>query len=195
MFLFNYRMELQKVLEKRASVRRFSPKNVKEEDIIEAIEAANLAPSPGNVQILKYILVRDEGLKEEIAECCCQDFVKTAQVIVVVCSDSTQVKRLYDIRAEKYIKHHVGAAVENFLLKIVDLGLASCWVGAFASNLKNILRIPDDIKPEVVLPIGYEAVGVHTSQKRKYSLNRRVFFDRYKNKLGRSFERVRRGEL
>jgi len=188
-------MELQKVLEKRASIRRFSPKKVKGEEIIKAIEAANLAPSPGNVQILKYIVVQDEELKEEIAESCCQDFIKTAPAIVVVCSDPTQVKRLYDIRAEKYIKHHVGAAVENFLLKITDLGLASCWVGAFANNLKNILKIPDNIKIEVVLPVGYEAVGAHTPQKRKYSLNRRVFFEKWKTKQGRSFERVRRADL
>ena len=78
-----------------------------------------------------------------------QSFIADAPFIVVVCSDKKEAELLYEERAERYVKHHVGAAIENFLLKITDLGLASCWIGAFSDNaIKDILEIPEDIHIE-----------------------------------------------
>ncbi|MCK4721500.1 nitroreductase family protein, partial [bacterium] len=51
--------------------------------------------------------------------------------IIVVCSDITQLKRSYGSRAEMYGRQQAGAVIENILLKVTDLKLASCWVGAF----------------------------------------------------------------
>ncbi len=188
-------MDLKKVLEKRASVKNFSDKKVKGEDIVAAVEAANVAPSPGNVQILKYIVVGDAETKEKIAEYCRQDFIKDAPVVVVVCSEDRDVKRFYDSRAGAYVKHHVGAAVENFLLKIVDLGLSACWVGAFSRGVRSLLKVPDNVTIEVILPVGYQAVKDKTVQKRKYSLNGRLFFEGWGNKYANGLEKVRRGDM
>jgi nitroreductase len=188
-------MNLQKVLEKRASIRKYSDKKVKPELIIEAIEAAHIAPSPGNLCMLRYIVVENQGLKEKIAESCQQDFVKDAPFVVIVCSDPSPAKKFYDIRAKQYVKHHVGASVENFLLKITDLGLASCWVGAFSEGIKSLLKIPDNIDVEVILPVGYQAVTDKRKQKPKSSLNRKIFFEKWGNKFGEPFEMIRRGDV
>jgi len=189
-------MDLQKAIEKRASIRKYSDKKVNPENILEAIEAANLAPSPGNTSILKFIIVENEELKETIAEYCNQDFVKTAQFIVVVCSDPLAVERLYDVRAEKYIKQHAGAAIENFLLKITSMGLACCWIGAFMEDsLKIHLKIPPTNNIEAILPVSYQLVSDKTVQKKKHPLNRKIFFEEWGNKYGKSFEKVRRDDV
>jgi nitroreductase len=188
-------MKLDQAIEKRASIRKFSPKSVKPEQIIEAIEAANLAPSPGNLQILRYIVIDNKETKEKIAEHTQQEFIKTAPFIIAICSDPKDVIKFYDDRAETYIKHHVGAAVENFLLKITEMKLASCWVGAFSDELQNTLKISNNLTLEVLLPVGHPAVNSETKQKRKYSIYGRVFYNSFRNTYQKGREMIRRDDI
>lgn len=184
-------MDFNKVLKTRVSIRNYSPKKPKYDKIIDAIEAANLAPSPGNLPILKFIIVEDEETIEKIAQACRQPFIKKTQVLVVVCSDSKNVDRMYDERADKYIKHHAGAAIENFLLKITDMKLASCWVGAFSDpTIKNALKIPDEIEVEAVLPIAYPSPIDKTKQKPKPNLGNICYFETYGNKYQKPIRKV-----
>ena len=176
-------MDLDKTLKTRASIRNYSDKSIKYDKIIDAIEAANLAPSPNNLPILKFLIVEDKETIEKITQACQQLFIKKAQVLVVVCSNSKNVDRLFDKRADKYIKQHAGAAIENFLLKITDMKLASCWIGAFSEvTIKNTLKIPDDIEVQAVLPIAYPHKTDKTKQKPKPNLGNIVFFEEYGNK-------------
>jgi len=184
-------MDLDKVLKQRASIRDYSDKKVKYDKIIDAIEAANLAPSPGNLSILKFLIVEDDEKIQKIAQACQQQFIKKASVVVVVCSDKGNVERMYDARADKYIKQHAGAAIENFLLKITDMGLASCWVGAFSeSAIKNSLKIPDEIQVEAVLPIAYESKEKTNKQKPKPNLGNIVYFNEWKNKYKKPVRKI-----
>ena len=175
-------MNFDTLLKKRASIRKFSSKKPKEEQIIDIIEAGNLAPSPGNLPILTYTIVENPELINKIANACQQDFIKQAQVIIVICSNQKKVNIMYDKRADKYTKQHAGAVIENMLLKITDLKLASTWVGAFSElTIRNALKVPDNINIEAILPIGYP-LNKQTHQKPKPPLEPRVFFDKYKNK-------------
>jgi len=184
-------MDFDNVIKKRASIRKFSSKKPKIENITQAIEAANMAPAPGNLQSLRFIIIENPETIEKIAEACQQSFVSQAHFLVVICSDPTQVERNYERRAKRYIKHHVGAAVENFLLKLIDLGLDSCWVGAFSdTTIKNLLRIPDNVDVEVVLPVGYKLVTDHKKQRNKQTLENRVFFETWKNKQKVPYRKV-----
>lgn len=187
-------MEFKKVIKERTSRRKYSSKKPKLEQVMELIEAANLAPSPGNLQILRYILVEDEKQIEKIAEACQQDFIKKAQILVVICSDPKNTERAYDKRAKKYIRQHAGAAIENFLLKATDMGLASCWVGAFVEfTIKNILNIPDHVDVEAVLTVGNKLITDRTKQKRKPELYERIWFGQYGNKYQKPFRTAYEG--
>ena len=79
-------MDFDKVIKKRASIRNYANKNVKYDKVIDAIEAANLAPSPGNIPIINYIIVEDPEKINKIADACQQDFIKTAPIVVALCS-------------------------------------------------------------------------------------------------------------
>ena len=46
-------MDFNKVIKQRSSIRRYSDKKPKIEDVVKLIDAANLAPSPGNLPILQ----------------------------------------------------------------------------------------------------------------------------------------------
>lgn len=174
-------MEFNRVVEKRQSIRNFNSAKVGWKEVIKAIDSALQAPSAGNLQTLRFILVSDKDKIKKLADASQQDFVAQAQFAVVVCSDKEQLVRMYDERAEMYSRQQAGAAIEHFLLKIVDLGMASCWVGAFSDRVvKEILQIPEDIDVEAILPIGYERG--RTRKKRKANLDSVMYFDKYKNK-------------
>ena len=174
-------MEFDRVVEKRQSIRNFSSKKVDWREVIKAIDSALQAPSAGNMQTLRFIIVSDRDKIKKLADASQQDFVAKAQFVVVVCSDKSQIARMYEDRAEMYSRHQAGAAIEHFLLKLVDLGLASCWIGAFSDEVvKGILQVPDDVNVEAILPVGYE-LG-KTKKRQKANLDSVLYFDKYKNK-------------
>ncbi len=189
-------MEFDTVIKKRASVREYSEKKPPMELVIEAIESANHAPSPGNLAILRYVIVEDPEQIKKISEACQQPFVERAKVLIVVCSDPKNAKIMYDKRTEKYVAQHAGASIENLLLKLTDLGLASCWVGAFSEfTIKNVLKIPESIVIEAVLPAGYQSKTSQTSQRRKHELDNRLYFAKYGDKKRVGYAKVRREDI
>ena len=176
-------MNFDDILKSRTSIKEFSSKKPKEEHIIDIIEAGNLAPSPGNLPILTYTIVENKEKINKIAEACQQFFIEQAQVVMVICSNQKNIDIMYDKRSKTYTKQQAGAAIENMLLKITELKLASTWIGAFSEvTIKNALKIPDEINIEAILPIGYPLKGEKTKQKTKPPLETRVFFNTYNNK-------------
>jgi nitroreductase len=55
-----------------------------------------------------------------------------------------------------YLSMNVAIAVEHIVLKAVDLGLGSCWLGRFdRDKVKEFLALTENIYPVVLLPVGY----------------------------------------
>ena len=182
-------MSINKIIKKRASLRKYAKRKVSHSKIIEIIEAGNHAPSPGNLSIARFVIVEDKEKIHQITEATQQAFVNDAQFIIVICSEAKRVKPMYEDRTDRYIKHHIGALVENMLLKITDLGLSTCWVGDFVDNqIKGILRIPDDCIVEALFPIGYEMPKV-SKQRLKPSLDECLYFNTWKNKYMNAIKR------
>ncbi len=183
-------MDIDKAIKERHSVRSYKSKAPDWRDIIKAIDSARLAPLAGNIPTLKFILVAEKDKIQQIADACQQDFVGTAKYLVVVCTDANQTARSYDNRGNRYCSQQAGAAIENFLLKLTDLGLAACWVGAFLEQqVKRILQIPEDIIVEGLFPIGYE-MPPKAKQKPKPRLDEILYFDKWKNKYMKPIKKV-----
>lgn len=156
-------MEFDDILEERHSVRSYSVKSVSLEDVVKILHAGRLAPAAGNIHILKFIVVSDKEKKKKLADAAHeQEFIAKAPYVIVVLSEISQLVRAYGERGKMYAKQQAGAAIENMLLKIVDLGMASCWIGAFDDlSVKRILKIPvskeDTMDVEALIPIAYSA--------------------------------------
>ena len=182
-------MNLDRVIEKRHSVRRFKSKKPDWKKIVKAIEAGSKAPLAGNIPTVKFILVSDKEKIQELAQAATQDFVAMVDYVVVVCSDSKQCVRSYGKRAERYCRQQAGAAIENFLLKLTELKLSTSWVGAFSDmTVRRILKIPEDVGVEAIFPIGYEFGKL--KQKPKPNLDNCIFFDKYNNKFMKPVKKV-----
>ena len=103
---------------------------------------------------------KDQEKKERIAEACFgQYWMVKAPVYIVVVSKTVELERLFGNRGvELYGPQNSAAVIQNMLLTIHDLGLGSCWVGAFDNDeIRKILMIPEHVQPIAVLPIGYPA--------------------------------------
>lgn len=176
-------MDFNKILKERHSVRNFKKtKKVDYRKIIEVIEAGTLAPLAGNIYSLKYILVQDKEKIKALSVAAQQDFIENVDYIIVLCSDKKELEKSYYERGLVYSRQQAGAAIENMLLKITELGLASCWIGAFSDEVvKRVLSIPDNINIEAMLPIGIE-LG-KGKQQTKPSLDRILVFDSWSNKF------------
>ena len=179
-------MELDKVIKSRKSVKKFSKKKPDWRQIIGAIDSARYAPMAGNLYSLKFILVFDKEKIRQLSKASEQEFVADAQCVVVVCSNPSRILNAYEERGENYLKQQAGAGIQNFLLKLEDFGLATCWIGHFTDEkIKNILKIPKEINVEAFFPIGYESEIAKTKQKRKIELDRILYFEEYgKSRMG-----------
>jgi len=178
-------MNLDKIIKSRKSVRNFTNKKPNWRDIIECIDVARYAPTAGNNYVLKFIIVQDKKKINDIAKASKQSFISQANCVVIAFSNPSRIINLYEEKGEIFFRQQAGAAIQNFLLKIEEKGLATCWVGYFdEEKIKKDLKIPEKMKLEAVFPIGYESEK--TKLKNRIDLDRILHFNTYGTKKMKS---------
>ncbi len=172
-------MDLDKAIKSRSSVKKFNSKKPDWRKIVECIDSARFAPMAGGNYSLKFILVDDPEKIREMAEACQQDFVGTVSYVVVACSTPSRTTNAYGKQGEVFLRQQAGAAIENFLLKIQESGLSTCWIGYFIEEqIRRILQIPENIQVEALFPIGFEYEKKRT-RKAKIDLDNILYFNSY----------------
>ncbi len=175
-------MKTQDAIESRTSIREFSNKPVKFGEVLEAIDAANHAPFAGNINNLKFIIVGENANKQMLAEHAQQYWISDSSWVIIVCSEEKKLLQLYDERGKNYAKQQAGAAIENMLIRLTDLGLASCWIGSFADKtIKAQFEIPDTWEIEALIALGYPK-NKTKKPTRKVSLETKIFWDKWNEK-------------
>lgn len=170
---------INEIFKKRFSVRRYLNKDVEFDKITNMLEAARWAPSAGNLQELKYVIVDDKTQIKNISNACSQRWIENVPLIITVIADANKLKMYFGSRGEKVYSYMDGAiAAEHIMLEATRLGLGSCIIGAFdETNIKDILSIPEKDMLIAVITIGY------TSEKERRTdrdnLNGKVFFEKY----------------
>jgi nitroreductase len=88
-------MELLKVITDRRSIRRFKQDAVPDEMIRELLDAARLAPSGGNCQPWRFVVIKSPSCKEQLAKFVPQPFVTQAPLVIAVCVDKNAMSEEY----------------------------------------------------------------------------------------------------
>ncbi len=183
-------MNVEDAIKERRSVRSYSDKDVKQDELIKVLNAGRFAPSSGNIQNWVFIVVRDEAKKGEIARACLnQIWMVQAPVHIIICNDLVAANRAYGDRGEKfYSVQNCAVAAQNMMLEAEELGLATCWVGSFDNEgIKRILDIPSGVNPEIIITLGH-ALGKTRSHASRHDLSYLVFFESWGNrKLPKEF--------
>lgn len=153
-------MDFFDAIKNRRSIRSFSEAEVDAKTISKILEAANLAPSAGNLQAYRISVVRSKKAKEELMLACMeQEFVSQAPVVLVFCANKRQSEEKYEERGfELYSVQDATIAAAYCQLAAAALGLGSVWVGGFEPlEVSRIINAEPYEVPVALIPIGHPA--------------------------------------
>ena len=151
-------MDVLEAIGKRRSVRSYRDEPIPEEKVLQVLEAAIKAPSAGNVQPFKIVVVKEAFGRKKLAEAAWgQNFVAEAPIAIVFLVDIVESTGRYGSRGlELYALLDIGAAVENLLLSAQANGFGTCWVGAFKEEeVASALNAPQGLRPVTIVSLGY----------------------------------------
>lgn len=144
----------------RRSVRAYTDRPVENATLIRILEAANRAPSSGNYQAYAVVVVMDAEIRQRLVPICGNHtFIAQAPVCMLFFTNPEFLVSKWGPLAETlYSVQDATIACTFAMLAATDLGLASCWIGAFdADALKELAGVEPSFAPVAVLPIGYAA--------------------------------------
>lgn len=150
-------METIRAINERRSIRKFRSIDIGENILSILLDAAQMAPSAGNIQGRDYIIVTDKEIKQQLVKAASnQKFINQAPVIIVFVANIERSSSRYGGRGVLYAIQDATSSVNNLMLAAHDLGLGTCWIGAFdEDSVKAILKIPINLKPVAIIPVGY----------------------------------------
>jgi nitroreductase len=168
----------------RRSIRKYLDRPVEYEKLVNILDAAIKAPSAGNLQDWRFVLVTDRGLIKQVAGYSIEQYwIQTAPVLVIVCAVPEKHEMYYGLRGKRlYNIQDCAAAIENLLLAATDAGLGSCWIGAFEEEkLKSLFGIPADVRPQAIISLGYS--DEVPKDRQLLPIEQMVYFNRYGTKV------------
>ena len=150
-------MDIFECIENRRSIRKFEKCEISDKEITKILKAGAAAPSACNIQPWKFIVIKDENIKNLIVESSVkQTFIADASVVIAIIANLKEAGKKYEKRGrELYSIQDTAAAVQNMMLASYALGYGTCWIGAFDENeIKKILKLKEEERPMAILPIG-----------------------------------------
>lgn len=152
-------MEFNQVLTTRRSIRTFTDQDVPADAVTAVLKAAMAAPSAGNQQPWRFIIIRDRSLLTAVPTVHpYAGMTAKAPVAILVCGDPQGLKW------PTFWPQDCSAATQNMLLAARNLGLGSVWVGIYPeedrlNGFRRLFSIPQDIVPFALIPLGWPKEG------------------------------------
>jgi nitroreductase len=177
-------MDTIECIESRRSCRLYLDIPVEFEKLGNILNAGRVAPSSGNLQDWRFVLVTEEKTRKQLAEASQKQYwMEKAPVHIVVCSLPEKEDIMYGKRGkELYTIQNCANAAMSMLLAAHDQGLGACWVGAFQEPMvRRALQMPDSIKPVAILTIGYP--DEEPARTPKLAIDNVTFVDFWGNRI------------
>ena len=151
---------MNQIMETRRSIRRFADREIPRAVLEDALNAARIAPSGGNLQPLSYVVADSREKCDEIfPHTAWAAYVKPMgtppegkrpRAYVAVLANTTIRKQGFGFDA--------GAAVENMVLTAWEQGVGSCIIGAFERDaIREIFQVPEEFEIVCLVALGYPA--------------------------------------
>ncbi|GAH28608.1 unnamed protein product [marine sediment metagenome] len=164
-------MEVLEAIKTRRSIRKYKANPVDDKTIEVVLEATRWAPSWKNTQCPRFIVVRDDKIKSQLADALIGDPIKgtanpsdsairTAPVVIVACAElgksGYNVGKPATDKGELWYMFDVALAMQNLTLAAHSLGLGTVHVGQFdAKQVAGILEVPPGFCVVEMTPLGY----------------------------------------
>ena len=144
----------------RTSVRSYTDRKVSREQVDTLLRAAMAAPTAGNKQPWRFVVIENRSTLEWIGDNFkSMSMAREAAVGVVVCGDVTAT---FPGDGRDYWIEDTSAAAENLLLAAHAMGLGAVWCGIYpmverVEAFSDRLALPEEIIPMGCICIGYPA--------------------------------------
>ena len=165
-------MDILQAIKERRSIRKYSEEPISEDQLNQILEAGRWAPSRGNGQPWKFIVLDDGDIRKELAE-----VIPTGKFLAQAPQGTAVV---VDPEISKHPEQEGAAAIQNMLLTAHALGLGACWISVHGTDCeqkaKRILLVPEDDWLVSVVSIGYPA---ETPEKGRKGLDEITFANKY----------------
>lgn len=163
-------MDLYDLIMKRRSARNFKDRKIPENVIEQLLDAANNAPSGGNIQPISVILVQEADARKELAKMVGdQPWVQRAPLSMIFCIDFYRLKKWAslshtDFKGEKALHMFLIAyadlmcSAQSVVILAEDHGLGSVYIGTILEAIdpaRKYFKMPKYVLPMMVLSIGY----------------------------------------
>jgi nitroreductase len=164
------------LVNKRQSVRKYLDKPVEREKVERCLEAARLAPSANNSQPWSFIVIDDPKLKEAVARktfdrvISFNQFSLQAPVLILLLSEKPSFfSRVGSaVKDKQFSLIDIGITAEHLCLQAVEEGLGTCMLAWFnEKGVKKLLNIPQQIRIELIITMGYSESNRIRPKKRK----------------------------
>jgi len=187
------------IFQKRRSVRNFKPDAIPDSDIVKIIDAARTAPTSGNQQPWKFLVVRDKNLINKMKEGC----IKERMVKYEKYKSGDETKKQFQERVISGLSGYFSAPV--YIIVLTDNNSSypdyNHWDGPLAggylmlaaralgygtvfitdaiseSVTKEVLQIPDQYTRVCITPIGIPVDWPDTPPKK--NLNDLIVYEKF----------------
>ena len=169
-------MTFKELSQTRFSVRSYSNEPVSNEQLDYIMQCAQLAPSAVNFQPWHFYVVKTEEMKQKIQQCYNRDWFKTAPMYIVctILHNEEWIRKNDD---KPHGNIDIAIATEHICLAATEQGLGTCWVCNFDAALcKEILNLPQNEEPAVLIPIGHLAEDCTPAPKKRKDINEIVSY-------------------
>ena len=153
-------MDMLKSIFERRSIRKYTGDPVSREQLLTLVKAGMAAPSSRDTRHFNFVIVDDNEMVDKLAKGLpYAKMLETARHAIIVASDLSVAYGGFEI---DYWLQDCSAAAENVLLAAQALGLGACWTGVHpreerVSFIKEIMGLPEDIRPLCVIAVGIPA--------------------------------------
>ncbi len=168
----------------RFSVRSYLMKKVEFEKVSYLLEAARWAPTSGNLQELRYVVVDNKETIQKLSVASYnQMWMASAPLHIIILADLEKLSKHFGPRGEKIYSIMDGAiAAEHIMLEASVLDLGSCLVGAFYDEkVKEIIGAPKNSRVIAIVTVGYPFNATRITNRE--NLDGKVFFNKYSVKF------------
>ena len=149
-------MGFLELVSSRYSVRAFKSDPVEQEKLQQVLEAARLAPTAGNRQAFQLFVIRTAGREDALKRIYGRDWFVQAPIVICACGfpERNWVRK----DGKNYNDVDVAIVMDHVILAAADLGLGTCWIGAFDPDAaREVLELPEGVEPVAFTPLGYPA--------------------------------------
>lgn len=179
-------MNLTEAVASRRSVRAFTDEAVPREALEEAVRMAVQAPAPHHSAPWRFLILQRPEDKQRLSVAMgaawrvdlASDGVSDDRIdaivghshrllthtpaLVVCCADMKDAHHYSDERRSRaewsLYAHSIGAALQTFMLALIERELSSCWISApvFCGEVvRNTFGLARELEPQALILVGY----------------------------------------